>query len=447
MGNCACGCCLCCPCKCCRQYEIEDYERHGYKLDDAGHLTLAVCDGSTEESAKCLRAQSEKRKAQLAGGKGCRGQCKPQKREIIECTCGAARKWSDHEDPKHILAALMFAAYANELDAMEKLLALTGGNGYEPAIMADDIDAEGRTPLMMAAAGGHVKEVKNGDEDDGRPHGPPVLRIADASGQGVSGPALLPVAYGSENVEAAEMLFERNASDIASGARVRRRIAESEFWEETRLAEEKRKAEEEAAQKRSGKRLWGAARGGLAAAGMISLKGKLKEDVDMVHMTDCKGRTAFIYAAGAGHTRMMEFLMERGADMNAADERGWTGVMYAAERGLVETVAFLIKAGAKLDVEDEQGNSALSVAERVVKNEYMQVKDGETDLDLEDYVGPEMPGEHDPLRTASLAGMRSHAAAPLCRSVRARQEEHAAGEGATQAEERDAARRRVGEAL
>ena len=84
MGNCACGCCLCCPCKCCRQYEIEDYERHGYKLDDAGHLTLAVCDGSTEESAKCLRAQSEKRKAQLAGGKGCRGQCKPQKREIIE---------------------------------------------------------------------------------------------------------------------------------------------------------------------------------------------------------------------------------------------------------------------------------------------------------------------------------------------------------------------------
>ena len=104
-------------------------------------------------------------------------------------------------------------------------------------------------------------------------------------------------------------------------------------------------------------------------------------------------------------------------------------------------------ASEKLDVEDEQGNSALSVAERVVKNEYMQVKDGETDLDLEDYVGPEMPGEHDPLRTASLAGMRSHAAAPLCRSVRARQEEHAAGEGATQAEERDAARRRVGEAL
>ena len=59
-----------------------------------------------------------------------------------------------------------------------------------------------RVRHSVSVARGDARRRENGDEDDGRPHGPPVLRIADASGQGVSGPALLPVAYGSEKASA-----------------------------------------------------------------------------------------------------------------------------------------------------------------------------------------------------------------------------------------------------
>lgn len=209
-------------------------------------------------------------------------------------------------NPDHILSALIFSAYANECDAITKLLQLTGGDGIEPAIMADDTDRDGRTALMMAAAGGHVE-------------GPPVFMQSDATGLGPEGPGLLPVAYGAENIKAAELLFERYEQDLATGARVKRRAAEAATWEAARQKAEQ--DAEEAAEKarRSGKKLWGAARGGLAAAGVMSLSAfKLKQEVLMVNIADNKGRTALMYAAGAGHNKMIEFLLERGAEINAS---------------------------------------------------------------------------------------------------------------------------------
>jgi ankyrin repeat protein len=208
-------------------------------------------------------------------------------------------------NPDHILSALIFSAYANECDAITKLLLLTGGDGIEPAIMADDADKDGRTALMMAAAGGHVE-------------GAPVFLQSDATGLGPEGPGLLPAAYGAENVQAAELLFDRNEQDIATGARVKRRAAEAAIWEEERQKAEKEAEEAAEKAKRSGKKLWGAARGGLAAAGVMSLSAfRLKQEVPMVNIADNKGRTAIMYAAGAGHNKMIEFLLERGAEIDA----------------------------------------------------------------------------------------------------------------------------------
>ena len=126
-------------------------------------------------------------------------------------------------------------------------------------------------------------------------------------------------AYGAENIKAAELLFERHEQDVATGARVKRRAAEAAVWEEARQKAEQEAEEAAEKARRSGKKLWGAARGGLAAAGVMSLSAfKLKQEVPMVNIADNKGRTALMYAAGAGHNDMIELLLERGAEMNAA---------------------------------------------------------------------------------------------------------------------------------
>ena len=250
-------------------------------------------------------------------------------------------------NPDHILSALIFAAYANESDAITKLLKLTGADGYEPAIMADDTDKDGRTALMMAAAGGHVEEN-------------PVFFQTDSTGLGPEGPGLLPVAYGAENIEAAELIFERYEQDLATGARVKRRAAEAAVWEEERLKKEAEAEEAAEKAKRSGKKLWGAARGGLAAAGVMSLSAfKLKQEVAMVNIADNKGRTAIMYAAGAGHLQMIDFLLERGAELDAVDSRGWNALMYAADPALLAMVQLLLRRGIKVDVEDSKGQTAL----------------------------------------------------------------------------------------
>ena len=73
--------------------------------------------------------------------------------------------------------------------------------------MADDTDRDGRTALMMAAAGGHVEEA-------------PVFMQSDATGLGPEGPGLLPVAYGAENIKAAGLaeinVIKANATSIAT---------------------------------------------------------------------------------------------------------------------------------------------------------------------------------------------------------------------------------------
>ena len=139
----------------------------------------------------------------------------------------------------------------------------------------------------------------------------------------------LSAAHGLAHV-AAELLFDRNEQDIATGARVKRRAAEAAIWEEERQKAEKEAEEAAEKAKRSGKKLWGAARGGLAAAGVMSLSAfRLKQEVPMVNIADNKGRTAIMYAAGAGHNKMIEFLLERGAEIDATRAHA-TRILFAA---------------------------------------------------------------------------------------------------------------------
>jgi ankyrin repeat protein len=92
------------------------------------------------------------------------------------------------------------------------------------------------------------------------------------------------------------------------------------------------------------------------------------------------GTTALMLAAGAGTDvsrprspeerasaiETVKFLVERGAEVNAAGQFGWTAVHAASYQGLNDVIEFLVAKGAKLDAEDRFGQTPLSIANAIV---------------------------------------------------------------------------------
>ena len=89
------------------------------------------------------------------------------------------------------------------------------------------------------------------------------------------------------------------------------------------------------------------------------------------------GVTALMAAAGVGrgsqyvltaaeeekNLEAVKFLVERGADVNAADSEGWTALHGAAFTAGDEMIEYLVSKGARLDAEDVYGETPLSIAE------------------------------------------------------------------------------------
>jgi len=89
-----------------------------------------------------------------------------------------------------------------------------------------------------------------------------------------------------------------------------------------------------------------------------------------------RSTTPLMMAAGAGTDVQREraneeralaietakFLVERGADVNAAGQYGWTALHAAAYQGMNDLIAYLVSKGAKIDQKDEFGQTPLSIS-------------------------------------------------------------------------------------
>ena len=89
-----------------------------------------------------------------------------------------------------------------------------------------------------------------------------------------------------------------------------------------------------------------------------------------------RGTTPLIMAAGGGtdvqRERSLEeratavettkFLVEHGADVNAAGQYGWTALHAAAYQGMNDLIEYLVSKGANIDQKDEFGQTALSIS-------------------------------------------------------------------------------------
>ena len=89
-----------------------------------------------------------------------------------------------------------------------------------------------------------------------------------------------------------------------------------------------------------------------------------------------RGTTPLMMAAGGGTDVQRErapeeratavetakFLVEHGADVNAAGQYGWTALHAAAYQGMNDVIEYLVSKGAKIDQKDEFGQTALSIS-------------------------------------------------------------------------------------
>jgi ankyrin repeat protein len=81
--------------------------------------------------------------------------------------------------------------------------------------------------------------------------------------------------------------------------------------------------------------------------------------IDQLDEIDSEGKTTLMYAALYERTRIVDYLLEHGADPNKQDHHKFTALHFAAQNGSAAMVNSLIKAGAKVNAVDEYGNTPI----------------------------------------------------------------------------------------
>lgn len=105
------------------------------------------------------------------------------------------------------------------------------------------------------------------------------------------------------------------------------------------------------------------------AAGKTGDLEKLKEFLDKfgaasINERDHGGDTALTWAAWTGKIDAVEFLLARGAGLEAPGMHGKTALIWAAQGGKKDVVALLLERGANIDAKDDNGETALTLADR-----------------------------------------------------------------------------------
>ncbi len=101
------------------------------------------------------------------------------------------------------------------------------------------------------------------------------------------------------------------------------------------------------------------------------VQGFINEGADVNAVED--GYTALMMATHRGHTKAAQILIDKGANMNAADKNGDTVLMWAARYGYTELAKILTDKGADVNAADKNGDTALMWAERSGHTEAAQI--------------------------------------------------------------------------
>ncbi|WP_010653148.1 ankyrin repeat domain-containing protein [Fluoribacter dumoffii] len=86
---------------------------------------------------------------------------------------------------------------------------------------------------------------------------------------------------------------------------------------------------------------------------------KLFPEKFAAEITDNQGNTPFMIAAGRGSLKVIEYLLEKGADLHKKNKDGENASFFAVENGQLETLQFLNKAGIDLFLSNAKGETTL----------------------------------------------------------------------------------------
>jgi ankyrin repeat protein len=259
---------------------------------------------------------------------------------------------------------LMFAAQQGDVDSAGVLLRA----GAKPN---DAQPKTGLTPLMIASAMAHAKAVDLFLDKGANPN------LVDASGYTSLHRVVRDSDYGI-NLDSKDAVLATVKSLLKHGANPNVRLNPGK----DKAAEEISKGNVQIYEKRTAVTvneivLQGATPLFLAAEvnDLDVIKALVEAGADPLMPAE-RGTTPLMMAAGAGTDVQRErspeeravaietakFLVEHGADVNAAGQYGWTALHAAAYQGLNDVIEYLVSKGAKIDQKDEFGQTPLSVS-------------------------------------------------------------------------------------
>ena len=106
-------------------------------------------------------------------------------------------------------------------------------------------------------------------------------------------------------------------------------------------------------------------RNGETALSLAAYRGKLhfvQRLVDSGADVNLYGWPPLIYSAFNGHTAVAEYLLKKGAEVNATTENGSTALLFAARFGHIEVVELLLLNKADPNIANERGATAIDWA-------------------------------------------------------------------------------------
>ena len=99
----------------------------------------------------------------------------------------------------------------------------------------------------------------------------------------------------------------------------------------------------------------------------------LREDPSLLSIRNAVGETVLHWFVIEDQLPAVEWLLQRGADLNTRDHFGGTPLISAVQLGYGDMVRFLLARGADPRVKDEDGGTALSVAAEMDNMEMVHV--------------------------------------------------------------------------
>ncbi len=274
--------------------------------------------------------------------------------------------------------SLVAAAEAGHAEAVEKLL--------ERGADVNQKNDIGQTPLMAAAAAGDEAMVEDfisagADVNAKDPEGATALLLASRKGRaGIvelllkhqadvnarhdDGFTALALAAEEGRFDVVRVLLAHDADVNAknSSGKTALQVAEHMGYNPiVRLLEYKQRrdqADESAATDDKGRDPLMAA----AAQGEQKLVEALLDIGADIEATDAEGRTALMWAAMESQSDIAEILLSRDAEVDAADNEGGTALTWAADQGSIDVVQVLLHNDADPTIEDNQGWTPLQWA-------------------------------------------------------------------------------------